>query len=121
MYGVVEIAGHQYKVAPGRLVDVELLKAEVGSFIELDQVLFIGGDTPAVGYPVVNGASVKAKVIEHDRGRKILMMKRKQRVGHKKKGHRQDYTCLLITELKDGRGNSAIIDAESKEAKKYLQ
>lgn len=70
---------------------------------------------------MISGAKVKALVVRQAKGRKILMIKRKQRVGHKKRGHRQCYTGLLITELQDGRGNVAQIDPESKEAKKYLQ
>ncbi|MBF0208308.1 MAG: 50S ribosomal protein L21 [Oligoflexia bacterium] len=75
MYGVVEISGHQYKVAPGRLLDVDKLDELAGGTIELDKVLFIGGEGPIVGSPVVKGALVKAKVIKHARDRKILMIK----------------------------------------------
>lgn len=116
----MEIAGHQYKMAAGRIVDVELLKAEAGGTLELGNILFIGGDNPQVGLPTVAGAKITAKVIRHGRGPKILMMKRKQRVGHKKKGHRQSFTSLLITEITDGQGNTSTIDPQSKEAQKYL-
>lgn len=120
MYGVVEIAGHQYRVKAGDIVDVEKLTADAGSTIELDQVLFTGGETPKVGLPVVEGAKITAKVIKHDRSRKVIIFKRKRRSGRRvKNGHRQHYTALLITEINNG-SEVAKIDADSKVAKKYL-
>ena len=65
MYSVVEIAGHQYKVKAGDLIDVQKLSDEVGTEVTLDKVLFVGGDKTAVGTPVVEGATVKAKIIKH--------------------------------------------------------
>ncbi len=120
MYGVVEIAGHQYRVEAGDVLDVEKLSAEAGSNVELDQVLFVGGENPVVGLPTVNGAKVTAKVIKHERSRKVLVFKRRPGLWRKKNGHRQHYTSLLITEINDGNGNTASIDKESKTAKKYL-
>ena len=58
MYGVVEISGHQYKVQAGDLIDVEKLSNEAGSTVELDKVLFIGGENPIVGLPTVEGAKI---------------------------------------------------------------
>jgi large subunit ribosomal protein L21 len=120
MYGVVEIGGHQYRVAPGSLLDVEKLTAEEGSTVDFDQVLFIGGDKPLVGAPTISGAKITAKVIKHDRDRKILVFKRRPGLWQKKKGHRQHFTSLVITEVSDGQGNSAKIDKNSEEAKKFL-
>ena len=119
MYGVVEIAGHQYRVSPGDLIDVEKLSEEAGKNITLDKVLFIGGDKPVVGIPTVNKAKIKAQVIKSDRSRKIIVLKRKPGMYVKKNGHRQHFTSLLITELDDGQGNSLKIDPKSKNAK-YL-
>ncbi len=121
MYGVVEIQGHQYKVQAGDLIDVEKLAKDAGSSVELDQVLFIGGDKPQVGAPTVKGAKVTAKVIMHDRSRKIIVFKRKPGAYKRKNGHRQHFTALLITEVNDGAGNVAKIDAASKNAQKYLK
>ena len=120
MYGVVEIAGHQYKVKAGDVIDVDKLSAEEGSTLNLDQVLFIGGDNPQVGLPTVSGAKVTAKVIKHDRSRKIIVFKRKPGLYRKKNGHRKHYTSLLITELADGSGKKESIDKNSNAAKKFL-
>jgi large subunit ribosomal protein L21 len=121
MYGVVEISGHQYKVQAGDLIDVEKLAKDAGSTVELDQVLFIGGDKPAVGAPVVKGAKVTAKVIMHDRSRKLIVFKRRPGGYKRRNGHRQHFTALLITEINDGNGNVTKIDKASKNATKYLK
>ncbi len=122
MYGIVEIGGHQYKVQPGDLLDVQKLNDEEGSTIELNKVLFVGGkDQPLVGAPTVDGATVTAKIIKHDRSRKIIVFKRKPGGYKRKKGHRQNYTALLITELNNGNGKTEKIDAKSATAVKYLK
>jgi large subunit ribosomal protein L21 len=122
MYGIVVIGGHQYKVQPGDLLDVQTLSDEAGSTLNLDKVLFVGGgDKPLVGAPTVEGASVKAHVIKHDRSRKVIVYKRKPGGYQRKKGHRQNYTALLITEVNDGAGKTEKIDAKSSAAKKYLK
>ena len=101
MYGVVEIAGHQYKVQKGDIIDVQKLEAKEGEKVTFDKVLFIGGDTVKVGAPTVSGASVTAEVVRHDRSRKIIVFKRKRRGGRRvKNGHRQHFTCLKITDVK---------------------
>jgi large subunit ribosomal protein L21 len=100
MYGVVEIQGHQYKVSEGDIVDVQKLDAEVGSTVELDKVLFIGGDAPKVGMPVVEGAKITAEVVRQARSRKIIIMKRSPGKYRTKNGHRQHYTALKITAIK---------------------
>jgi large subunit ribosomal protein L21 len=121
MYGIVEIAGHQYRVEAGDLIDVDKLSAEEGSMVNFDQVLFIGGEAPVVGLPTVAGATVTAKVIRHDRSRKIIVFKRKPGRYRRKNGHRQHYTALLITEITDGSGKVVKVDSKSKAAEKYLK
>ena len=121
MYGVVEISGHQYRVKAGDLVDVQKLSDEVGSDITLDKVLFVGGEKISVGTPVVKGATVKARVVKTDRARKVIVFKRKPGLYKKKKGHRQHYTCLLITEIADGSGQTDKIGKDSPAAKKFLK
>jgi len=118
VYGVVEIAGHQYKVKPGDQIDVQKLNAEEGKSLEFNDVLFIGGEKPLVGLPTVAGASVKAHIVRHDRDRKMIIFKRKPGLSRSKNGHRQHYTALVITEINDGQGNTAKIDSKSKAASK---
>ncbi len=121
MNTIVEIQGHQYKVQPGDLIDVELMNCEAGSTVDLDQVLFVGGDNPLVGKPTVNGAKVSAKVIAHDRSRKMIVLKRSPGKYQRKNGHRQNFTALLITKVDNGAGQSVEIAKDHKNAQKYLK
>ncbi len=114
MYTVVEIKGHQYKLAAGDLIDVEKIEAEVGATISFDQVLLVGGTKTIVGAPVVGGAKVTAKVVRQGRTRKILVLKRKPGGSRRKNGHRQCYTGLLITEINDGQGGVSKAEAKAK-------
>lgn len=115
MYNVVEIQGHQYKVGPGDLIDVDRIEsAKVGETVEFDQVLFISGETPKLGRPVVEGAKVKAKVLRQARDRKIIVLKRKPGKYRKVRGHRQSYTGLLVTEVTGADGKTVKIDKDHK-------
>jgi large subunit ribosomal protein L21 len=123
MYGIVEVNGHQYKVTPGMLLDIEKLDKAEGESLSLDKVLFVADDATTfhVGAPYLNGAAVKAKVIFHDKSKKVLSVKRNPGKYTKKFGHRQDYTCLLITEVVSSSGKKLAIDPASKNAQKYLK
>lgn len=99
MYGIVEIKGHQYRVKAGDIVDVQKMDAEIGSTVELDQVLFVGGSSPKVGTPTIAGAKVVAEVIKQGRSRKVIVLKRKPGKYQKKNGHRQHFTALKIKEV----------------------
>ena len=122
MYGVVEIAGHQYRVEAGDIIDVEKLAQEVGATVEFDRVFIrLGENLPKLGAPTVEGAKVTAKVIRQDRSRKQLIFKRKPGMYRRKNGHRQHYTGLLVTELSDGQGKIDKIDNKSKNAEKFLK
>jgi len=120
MYGIVEITGHQYKVQPGDIIDVEKLTAEVGTDVNLDQVLFVGGEQTLIGKPTVDGATVTARVIKQGRSRKMIIFKRKPGQYRRKNGHRQMFTGLLITEIKAG-GKSEKIASDNKWAQKFLK
>lgn len=100
MYGIVEVKGHQYKVKAGDTIDVQKMNAEVGSTVELENVLFVGGDSPKVGTPTVAGAKVTAEVVRQARSRKVIVFVRKPGRYQKKNGHRQPYTGLKIKEIK---------------------
>ncbi|MGZ3863132.1 MAG: 50S ribosomal protein L21 [Bacteroidia bacterium] len=98
MYAIVEIAGQQFKVERGVKVYVHRLEANEGSDLEFNKVLLIdNGGKVEVGSPTVNGAKVAATVIQHLRGDKVLVFKKKRRKTYQKlNGHRQDFTQILI-------------------------
>ena len=99
MYAVIKTGGKQYKVAAGEKIKVELLDAEVGAEVTLDQVLALGsGDGLKVGAPLVAGATVSAKVVSHGKHDKVRIFKMRRRKHYKKsQGHRQNYTELEIS------------------------
>ena len=98
MYAIVETGGKQVKVAVGDKIYVEKLDAEEGKEVTLDKVLFIGGESTKVGAPYVKGAKVTAVVEKQGKGKKIMIFKYKPKNGssHRRQGHRQPYTCLVI-------------------------
>ena len=103
MYAIVEVLGQQFKVEAGRKLFVHRMEeAERGSQIELDKVLLIDNDgTITVGAPTVEGAKVVAEVVSHVRGEKVLVFHKKRRNGYRKlNGHRQNFTELMIKEIK---------------------
>ncbi|MDD3609997.1 MAG: 50S ribosomal protein L21 [Halothiobacillaceae bacterium] len=99
MYAVVVTGGKQYRVAEGETLKVELLDAEQGSTVELDQVLLVAnGADIKVGTPLVAGAKVQAEVLGHGRAKKIEIIKFRRRKHYRKRqGHRQYFTELKIT------------------------
>ncbi len=101
MYAVIETGGKQYRVTEGDVVRVELLAHEVGSQVAIDAVNLVGTDeTVHIGTPTVKGAVVRATVLEHGRGRKLISFKKKRRKGYRRKiGHRQSFTALKIDEI----------------------
>jgi len=101
MFAVIETGSKQYMVKVGDRIRVEKLPYDVGSNIELDRVLLVGGEGVKVGSPVVEGAKVIAKVVAHGRGKKIIGMKFKRRKNYRRKwGHRQWYTALEIVDIR---------------------
>jgi large subunit ribosomal protein L21 len=97
---VVRISGSQYRVHEHDVVKVPLLTEEVGAKIELSDVLLVSGEDTRIGTPTVEGASVKAEVLEHGRDKKIIVFKKKRRQDYRKKaGHRQYFTSLKITSI----------------------
>ena len=103
MYAVVSSGGKQHRVAEGDVVRVEKIGGDVGSNIELDQVLLIGGDAPQIGTPLVEGARVTAEIVQQGRGKKVMIFTRKRRKGFKRlRGHRQPFTHLKIKSIEVG-------------------
>lgn len=112
MYAVVKTGGKQYRVAAGDVIKVERLGGDVGETIELDQVLMVGGDDvdggAHVGTPVLEGASVKAEVLDQNKAPKVLVFKKKRRKNHRRmRGHRQPQTVLRIRDIAVAEGPSA--------------
>jgi len=104
MYAVVRTGGKQYRVSAGEKLRIEKLPAAVGSELVLDEVLLVGdGQALQVGTPVVKGASVKAKVLAHGLGEKVMIFKMRRRKNSKRlRGHRQAYTEIEVTGIAQG-------------------
>jgi large subunit ribosomal protein L21 len=114
MYAIVETGGKQYRVKPGDTLAVERLAGEPGETLDLERVLLVGGngDTARVGSPGVAGAVVRAEVVEHIRGEKIIVFRYKSKVRYRRKtGHRQSLTRLRIMDiLLDGASSIAAVE-----------
>jgi len=104
MYAVIRTGGKQYRVAPDDILEIEKIAGEAGDSVEFSDVLMIGGDAePQVGAPLVEGAAVAGELVEHFRGEKILIFKKKRRSTYRRKrGHRQDLTRVRITDILTG-------------------
>ena len=101
MYAVIKTGGKQYKVVAGEKLKVEQIPADIGSEITIDQVLAMGeGETIKFGPPLVAGATVLVKVIDHGRHDKVRIFKMRRRKHYQKRqGHRQNYTELQIVSI----------------------
>ncbi|MCH9020569.1 MAG: 50S ribosomal protein L21 [Proteobacteria bacterium] len=101
MFAVIRTGGKQYRVAANDVISVEKLPGEAGATVELDEVLMLGdGAGTTIGAPLVEGARVRATVLEQMRAPKILVFKKKRRKNYRRtRGHRQDLTVLRITEV----------------------
>jgi len=101
MQAIVRTGGKQYKVSPGEVIRVERLNAEPGTELELSEVLMIiDGEQVSVGEPVLENASVKVKLLDHGKAKKVIVFKKKRRKGYKvKKGHRQHYSTIEIQDV----------------------
>lgn len=104
MYAVIRTGGKQYRVEKGStiLVERDVLANVDGEKVKLAEVLMIGGDSPKVGAPLVDGASVEATVVREVRGEKLIVFHKKKRKNHtkKKNGHRQDLVQVRIDEIR---------------------
>ncbi len=116
MYAIVEIAGLQYKVEKDQQLFVNKLSAEPGEEISFDRVLLTDNGSVQVGAPVIDGVSVVAKIVEHVKGDKVIVFKKKRRKGYKvKNGHRQQFTKIEVVSI--GAGGT-VKKAAKKEAPK---
>lgn len=103
-YAIFKTGGKQYRVKPGDVLDVELLTAEVGSVTEFEEVLAVSNDGDVkFGAPYISGAKILAEVQSHYKDKKIIVFKYKRKTRYRrKKGHRQNYTRLLIQDIQAG-------------------
>jgi large subunit ribosomal protein L21 len=101
MYAIVEIAGQQFKVEKGRTLYTNRLEGDVNAALVFDKVLLVDNDgAVSVGTPTVSGASVTVTILEHLKGEKVIVFKKKRRKGYvKKNGHRQYLTKIQIDEI----------------------
>ncbi len=101
MQAIVEIAGKQIRLSPKDKVSIPLLDKKPGSKVSFDKVLLVQDDKAVmVGTPTVKGASVEATVLGHEKADKVIVFKKKRRKGYRvKKGHRQQYTEVEITNI----------------------
>ena len=105
MFAVFKTGGKQYRVAAEDVLKIEKVKGEPGEIVEFGEVLVVGGDSVALGAPTVAGATVAAEVLDQSRGPKVIAFKKRRRKNsRRKRGHRQEFTLLRITEiLTDGK------------------
>lgn len=103
MYAVIKTGGKQYRVASGEKLKIEQIPQAVGTEIVLDQVLLVAnGDKIAAGNPLVTGAKVKATVVAHGRGEKVLIFKMRRRKNYRRtQGHRHNFTEIRIDTISE--------------------
>jgi large subunit ribosomal protein L21 len=105
MFAVIKTGGKQYRVVAEDVLRVDRLEGEPGTVIEFGEVLVVGGDAPVIGNPTVAGATVAGELLDQVRGRKVIAFKKRRRKNsRRKRGHRQEYSLVRITEiLTEGR------------------
>src|SRR6202012_5787892 len=100
MFAVIKTGGRQYRVGPDDVLEIGKTAGDVGTIVQLGEVLVLGGDTPTLGMPTVAGASVAAEVLQHKRGPKVISFKKRRRKNsRRKRGYRDEITVLRITEI----------------------
>ena len=100
MFAVIKTGGRQYRVAPDDVLEIGKIAGDVGTIVQLGEVLLVGGETPVLGAPTVAGASVAAEVLDHKRGPKVIAFKKRRRKNsRRKRGYRDEITVLRITEI----------------------
>ena len=118
MFAVIKTGGRQFRVVPNDVLEIGKIAGDIGSIVQLGEVLVVGGDTPVLGVPFVAGASVAAEVLDHKRGPKVISFKKRRRKNSKRKrGYRDEISVIRVTEiLTDGKAPS--IGPRAKKEKK---
>jgi large subunit ribosomal protein L21 len=100
MFAVIKTGGKQYRVAAEDVIKVEKVKGDPGEIIQFGEVLVVGGDNVTLGEPTIAGASVAAEVLEQGRGPKVIAFKKRRRKNsRRRRGHRQEFTLIRVTEI----------------------
>ena len=100
MFAVIKTGGKQYRVEPDDVLEVGKIEGEVGTILQLNEVLVVGGDTPVLGIPTVAGASVAVEVLDHKRGPKVIAFKKRRRKNsRRKRGYRDELTLIRVSEI----------------------
>jgi large subunit ribosomal protein L21 len=100
MFAVIKTGGKQYRVAAEDVIKIDKIAGSPGEIVQLPEVLLVGGDDVTLGAPTVAGASVAAEVLQQGRGPKIIAFKKRRRKNsRRKRGHRQEFTLLRVTEI----------------------
>src|ERR1700676_3108862 len=100
MFAVIKPGGRQYRVVPDDVLEIGKIAGDVGTIVQLGEVLLVGGESPVLGTPTVAGASVAAEVLQHKRGPKVIAFKKRRRKNsRRKRGYRDEITVLRITEI----------------------
>jgi large subunit ribosomal protein L21 len=117
MFAIIKTGGKQYRVAPQDVITVARLAGAPGDVVEFGEVLLVGGDSVTVGSPTVPGATVAGKLVDHTRGPKVIAFKKRRRKNsRRKRGHRQDYSVIRITDiLTDGNSGSTAVQAADRQ------
>ncbi len=100
MFAVIKTGGRQYRVVPDDVLEIGKIAGDVGTIVQLGEVLLVGGESPVLGAPTVAGATVAAEVLQHKRGPKVISFKKRRRKNsRRKRGYRDEITVLRITEI----------------------
>jgi len=103
MFAVIKTGGKQYRVVEDQLLKVEGVEGEPGTIVQIGEVIMLGGDKPEIGKPTISGASVAAEIVKHGRGPKVIAFKKRRRKNsRRKRGHRQDYVLIRVSEILTG-------------------
>ena len=100
MFAVIKTGGKQYRVVPDDVLEIGKIDGDVGTIVQLSEVLVVGGETPVLGVPTVAGASVAAELLQHKRGPKVIAFKKRRRKNsRRKRGYRDELSVIRVTEI----------------------
>jgi large subunit ribosomal protein L21 len=115
MFAVIKTGGKQYRVAADDMIEIDKIAGEAGEAIAFGEVLAVGGEDTVLGSPTVAGASVKGEVVEQGRKPKVIAFKKRRRKNsRRKRGHRQEFTLVRITEILTGGETKQPMSAKAK-------